>query len=190
MIIVEGPDGAGKTNLTKRLLTTFDDLELQPKAVSSAARSLVPIDDYIEAELDKGFGMRLYDRFALVSAPQYLTLPNRTFRGRMTDGPWLASQYNRFWKLDPVIFFCLPPLEEVWKNVQKEDTDNSVVANRETIENIYYAYLAFISQNFGRFPGSWMVWDYTQGDLPWSRVDALMRYARARVSKGRIHSGR
>lgn len=190
MLIVEGPDGAGKTNLVNRLLTMFDDLELMPKAVSSEAKSLVPIDDYIEAELDKGFGLRLYDRFALISAPQYITLPNRTFRGRMTDGPWLASMYNKFWKLDPVIIFCMPPLEEVLKNVMNEDTDNSVVADRERIETIYYLYLAFISQNFGRFATSWMVWDYTQGEFPWHRIDALMRYARARVEKGRKFSAR
>ena len=70
MIVVEGPDGSGKTTLVKRIMDSKlgSELELMPRAVSKDAKSLTKIDDYIEEELGKGFGMRLYDRFALISS--------------------------------------------------------------------------------------------------------------------------
>lgn len=185
---MEGPDGAGKSNLVAKLLAAYPELVLQPKVVTSGARALTPIGPYIEEEISKGFGMRLYDRFALISSPQYMCMPQRTFREEMTDGPWLAGQYNRFWHMDPVIIFCMPPLKEVKKNVAREDTDNSVVQDDHRIETIYYQYLAFIAQNFGRFATSWLVYDYTQGEFPMERFEYLIKWARARIEHGRIHS--
>ncbi len=58
MIIVEGPDGAGKTTLVERIESEYG-LTREPRAVSAGAEKLKPIGRYIEDELEKGFGMRL-----------------------------------------------------------------------------------------------------------------------------------
>lgn len=187
MIIVEGPDGAGKTNLCKRMLDVFD-LELMPKAVTSAeTRSIVPIGKYVEDELGKGFGMRLYDRFALISSPMYLSLPEPTFVHPMTDLEWLRAQWELFARIDPVIIFCMPPLEVVKENLRNDPETPDFVKNR--IDIIYYSYLAFMARSWnGRdFSSAWLVWDYTAEELPWHRVDALMRWTKARVEKGRSY---
>lgn len=177
MIILEGPDGGGKTRLAGVLKDLFD-LELQPRAVTPDAKAMVPIGEYIERELAKKFGMRLYDRFALISSPMYRPLPNPTFVDPMTNLDWLTAQYQKLWKIDPVIIFCMPAREVVRANVMA-DTDNDVV--QEHIDHIYDNYLAFIAREFSM---SWMIWDYTNPTM--HRVDALMRWAKARVAKGRI----
>ena len=64
MILVEGPDGAGKSTLVERLERDWG-ITREPRAVSKEAKALTPLGPYIEEELSKGFGMRLYDRFAL-----------------------------------------------------------------------------------------------------------------------------
>ena len=77
MIIVEGPDGAGKTTLVEQLERDWG-LTRERKQTSAQAVSLMPPGAWIEEQLDMGFGMRLYDRFALISSPLYTFVENRT----------------------------------------------------------------------------------------------------------------
>lgn len=174
MIIVEGPDGAGKTTLVQWILEETPQLELMPRAVSKEARSLTTIDDYIEAELAKGFGNRLYDRFALLSSPCYAMLPNRTFAGRMFDPEWLRAQYHKFLSLNPVIIVCLPSLDTVKKNIKVGD-DNRVVQN--DIETIYINYLNYLASQVKNT--SVMQWDYENPNAV--RLGNLLKWATGRV---------
>lgn len=176
MIIVEGPDGSGKTTLIKRIMESDlgSELELMPRAVSKEAKSLTQIDDYIETELGKKFGMRLYDRFALISSPCYAMLPDRTFAGRMFDPVWLRAQFDKLHQVDPVIIMCLPSLDTVVGNTRIGD-DNRVV--QEDIEAIYINYLSFWASHGTNT--SMMPWDYHNPDQ--KRLDNLLRWAKARV---------
>jgi len=175
MIIVEGPDGAGKTTLIERIEADWG-LSREPRAVTSAAESIVPIGDYIDTQLNLGFGWRLYDRFALISSPMYMMLPNRTFREEMLDFTWLQAQYVKMSKVDPVIIYCLPPLEEVKKNLSQDDNSGGKV--QPNIEQIYLNYHAFAARVYS---SSSMVWDYTNPDL--LRLAHLLRWAKARVDR-------
>lgn len=179
MIIVEGPDGGGKSNLVSRIEMDWS-LKREPKAVTSAAESLFPMGQYIEDELDKGFGMRLYDRFALISSPMYLMLENRTFVDPLTNYEWLKIQYRRLKRLDPVIIYCLPPLSVVKENLRKDDNSGGKV--RDHIEEIYYGYVAWYARD--GFNTSTMVWDYTNPDLV--HLAQLLRWADFRVKEGRL----
>jgi hypothetical protein len=182
MIIVEGPDGAGKTNMVNKLMAIFNGLELMPKAVSSEeAKALRPIGPYVEEELAKKFGLRVYDRFALISSPMYLSLPNPTFVEPMTDVQWLMMQYSRLNRIDPVIIYCMPPLAVVKANMETDTETPDFV--KERIETIYNSYVAFIARTYS---ASHMIWDYTNPTM--HRVDALMRWAKARVEKGRVYA--
>lgn len=175
MIIVEGPDGSGKTTLVE-LIEHETGLVRQPRAVSKEAKALVPIGDYIEQELYKGFGWRLYDRFALISSPAYAMLPNRTFVEPLTDLDWLKAKHHQFQKIDPLIIVCLPPLATVITNVMKGE-DNLVV--QRDIETIYINYLNFAASQVHNT--SCMVWDYTSADsIRSTRLKQLLQWAKGR----------
>lgn len=175
MIIVEGPDGAGKSTLVEKLEKEWK-LTREPRAVSSDAKSIKPIGPYIEEELAKKFGWRLYDRFALISSPMYISLPNRTFRDEMLDPHWLRTQYVRFTEIDPLIIYCLPPLEVVKRNCANDHTSQVVW---DHIEDIYWNYVAFYARVYN---SSCMIWDYTNPEL--RRLDILMKWAKARSMRG------
>lgn len=178
MIIIEGPDGAGKTTLIQRILEDWgEEFTLQPRAVTSEAKSLVPIGQYIETELARGFGPRVYDRFALISSPMYLPLPNPTFVDPMTNVDWLRGQYNKLDIVDPAIIYCLPPFDVAMENV-REDVSSEVMW--PYAETIYNNYVAFIARHWST---SSMVYDYTNPDL--LRLAGLLRWASARCKEGR-----
>lgn len=184
MIIVEGPDGAGKTTLVKSILENWNissdvELELVPRSVSKDAKALTQMDDYIETELSRGFGNRLYDRFALLSAPCYAMLPDRTFSGRMWDVEWLSTQYYKLAGVAPVLIYCLPSLETVKANLATHDGVNL----DEQIELIYINYVNQIASLKYEYGTSMMVWDYENPN--WVRLGNLMRWAKARIVKGR-----
>ena len=155
MIVIEGPDGAGKSTLVEHFEKAMG-VTREPRAVSSDAESLVPIGDYIITELGKGYGNRVYDRFALVSSPIYSMLPNPTFTAPMTDLEWLTEQWNQFYYLRPQVVVCLPPFDVAWNNV-KDDPKNQVVLDH--FFSIYSLYQNFIAT--ARHPMSLWVWDYT-----------------------------
>lgn len=175
MIVVEGPDGAGKTTLIAQLEADWG-LTREPRAVSKDAKSLVPIDDYIEEELRKGFGFRLYDRFALISSPQYMSLPDRTFRGRMKDPEWLRIQHYRFAEIDPVVIVCLPSWETVKRNTAVDVHDGLDLTDQ--IETIYLNYLNWYAEH-SHHSTSIMLYNYEDPNL--FRLDALLRWAHART---------
>lgn len=185
MIIVEGPDGAGKTTLVAELEQRLK-VDRQPRAVTKEAESMVPIDQYIVEEIRKGFGIRLYDRFALISSPMYMHLPDRTFDGMMKDILWLEEAHRHFNMLDPVIILCLPPIETVLENVTG-DEDNEVV--QSSIETIYLNYLDWVAQQRARYNTSVLVYDYTkngqEAKAQEQRLGGLLRWAMARDKKGR-----
>lgn len=176
MVIVEGPDGAGKTTLIQHIYEGWEGkFEIQPRAVSAEAKSVIPIGPYIEGELAKGFGPRLYDRFGLISSQMYIELPDRTFREEMLDFEWLTMQNVRMATIDPVVIYCLPPLHVVKKNVAADESSKWIPENK--IENIYWHYHAFAARNYST---SQMIWDYTKPDQ--LRIASLLRWADARTN--------
>jgi len=152
MIVIEGPDGAGKTTLIQDIKAVFG-LEPEPRAVSHDAEPLVDLVEWVEQELRRGQGWRLYDRFALISAPNYCMLPDPTFQGLMLDQFWLKMMWHRFRAMDPLVICCLPPKHVVWQNVMGSE-DNLVV--REHIHEIWCHYHSMAAMM------NWLVWDYTQ----------------------------
>lgn len=178
MIILEGPDGSGKSTLAKRIAEEHG-LTIEPRAVSKNAKSLVPIGEYIDQELHKGFGMRLYDRFALISSPAYAMLPNRTFVEPMTDLDWLKAAHHKFLKINPIIILCLPSLETVLGNTRLGVHDGLDLTAQ--IETIYINYLNFAATQVHNT--SCMIWDYHKPHEV--RLTYLMNWAKARVDHGR-----
>lgn len=183
MIIVEGPDGAGKTTLVERLETELG-VTREPRAVTSGAQKMKPIGQYVEEELEKGFGTRLYDRFALISSPMYLSLPNPTFSEEMLDLVWLASAWGKFRVINPVVIMCLPDFATVKANVAKDESSKVMWDHWETIYWNYHNFLAMHLENT-----SILHFNYTLTGQPHDyqeqRLRGLISWARARALKGR-----
>jgi GTPase SAR1 family protein len=177
LIVVEGPDGSGKTTLVQQLVQDFEGLVEVPKVVSSQAVPMEPMDNYIDKELHRGFGWRVYDRFALISSPFYAMLPRRTFGGDMWNAHWQRSQWYKFKTIDPVIVVCLPSLATVIENVK--GVENRVVV--KDIEQIYINYVNFFGTQAKNT--SCMLWDYHDPNT--DQLRGLMNWAKARVAKGR-----
>lgn len=156
MLIIEGPDGAGKTTLIEYLEQRLGVVR-EPRAVSSDAVPLKSMGQYVTDELNRGFGRRIYDRFALISSPFYCMLPEPTFREQLLDREWLYEAWLKFRRVGPIVILCLPPIEEVRKNVLADETSR-VMWNH--IDTIYWLYHNFSCQ----YPFISHVWDYTQSE--------------------------
>lgn len=162
MFIVEGPDGAGKTTLIRRLQQEIK-FEVRPRACTSDnGIDVATLKDWVMQDLsrpihDKGF----YDRHPLISEPIYGPI----IRGRMADGfndwEWMSKTLNIFNHREPIIVFCLPPKQLVLDNVK--DTHEATTEHLEGVllhtEAIYEMYCFRAAQQSQH--GDVMVWNYS-----------------------------
>jgi hypothetical protein len=181
VIVVEGPDGAGKTTLVKRLLEDIPNLELQPRVVSKGAEAMVDLKQWVVDDLSKGFGPRLYDRHRLISEPIYGPL----LRGKMEPGfdqvSWLSQRFRHFASLDPVLIFCLPPDRVVLDNIMRSRDEQPSSMDLGKSLSIYWLYRMEAS----RWTGSW-VYDYT-GTRADEGYEVLVRSIQGRLN---VHARR
>lgn len=176
MLIVEGPDGGGKTRLIERL---SQDLgwQVAPRVVSKDAEAMVDLVKWVEDNLDGDLQPVIYDRHRLISEPIYGPL----LRGDMEDGfcskDWLRDKQIWFRSIAPLVIFCLPPLSTVLENVH-DDPDN--VAVDRYISQIYWLY----HNAAACWTGPFAYWDYTADDYhnlfaykvhPWAFREGLIR---------------
>jgi GTPase SAR1 family protein len=157
MIIVEGPDGAGKTTLIQQIMHRYPDIKVAPRAVSKEAIAMVNMGDWVDTNLEEGLQYRLFDRHRLISEPIYGPVLRSHQDPRFVDLKWLGPRMKRFYELKPTIIYCLPSLEEVHNNLQG-DADNVVVKGR--INNLYASYVERISLDETFSPGITKVWNY------------------------------
>ena len=156
IIIVEGPDGAGKTTLIRELSARYN-IPIAPRVVSKEAEGLGGNGKaWVEENLAQGFQYTLFDRHRLISEFIYGPVLRTEQEPGFTDMWWVYKSLQRFYSLGPLVIYCLPPLELVRANVLHDD-DNSAVA--KFIEPIYSSYLhRFAMDTFAGFNP--LVWDY------------------------------
>lgn len=147
-VIIEGPDGGGKSTLIGKLLHD-EGLALAPKFSRSVEG---PHEGHIQSALSDMYsplGGFVYDRHPAISEPIYGTVVRRK-----DDYVELSNHLNDW--LDTVhVVMCLPPFSQVVMNLQEE---NQMAGVAENIPLIYglYEYLYNLS------PSRFFFYDYTE----------------------------
>jgi hypothetical protein len=157
VIIVEGPDGGGKTTLIRQMQDRYG-LEVAPRVVSKETTAMVDLKQWVEDNLSEGPQWKLFDRHRLISEPVYGPILRQYIEDGFDSMVWMMLQMRRFYEIEPLVVYCMPPLNVVRGNVQN-DPDNKAVAWK--IEAVYQAYAARAAIDYSLSPGSTIIWDYT-----------------------------
>lgn len=184
MIVVEGPDGAGKTTLIENITRRFEGIYVHPRVVSSDTQAMVDLKRWVEEDNQRtawtpGVYTEMYDRHRLISEFIYGPILRYVQEPGFDDYEWVDRQLYQFYSKQPLIIYCLPPLEQVKRNVFDEATDNRVVAAK--IDAIWVAYARLSVMD--RMNNLALIWDYTQMDM-----DAFIDRMREEVRERRIVS--
>lgn len=156
MLIVEGPDGGGKTTLIRQLQEAFD-IPVAPRVVTKDTKAMLNLRTWVDDNLDKGFQNMIFDRYRLISETIYGPILRDKAQPGFDDLVWITPRMKRLYELRPTIIYCIPPLETVIKNITS-DPDNKVVASK--IEAIYSAYVARAALDYTFSPGIVKIWNY------------------------------
>jgi len=143
VIILEGPDGAGKTTLIKHLAKVYK-LPVAARVVDQNTNPLTNLRLWVEQNLQKDIGEPeiLYDRHRLISEPIYSLAIGGNRDETFWDVDWLRSQIAEFYSLKPLIIWCMPNFDVVEKNCAGKE--NEFV--RPFIGKIYRGYMAEIAR--------------------------------------------
>lgn len=179
MLILEGPDGGGKTTLANWLSETME-WPIAPKIVSSNHDVLTSKGEWVEENLERGAQPVIFDRHCLISEGIYGPIMRGTLPEEFQSMSWYKHQQARLRVAMPLVIWCLPKFDTVIQNVM-DDTD--IVEDHITA--IYWAYF--------HAAASWtspsLVWDYelSAGD------DAVLKVHRSmlieEVIKWRVTAG-
>lgn len=173
IIVVEGPDGAGKTTLIKKLLERFDKYTVAPRVVNKDTEAMVDLKEWVELDNMASSKNTLYDRHRLISEPIYGPIMRpQTPEPGFDNIEWFYEELAQFYAKKPVIIYCLPALSVVQANV-RHDPDNTAVAER--ITSVWQGYLNKACTDFSA--GRAFMHDYTTHSTPrlLSMVDAQIQ---------------
>jgi GTPase SAR1 family protein len=182
MIVVEGPDGAGKTTLIE-MLVQETNLRVSPRVVSKDAEAMVDLKLWVEQNVIQGFQDMIFDRHRLISEPIYGPILRDEFEDGFSNLIWFQKMLNSFYKCNPIIIYCLPPFDVVWKNVES-DPDNKVVAKEDTLRAIWGAYFNKALTEYTLNRGTW-IYDYSADDRGRKYIEqALVHTIKRRLKTG------
>lgn len=157
MIIVEGPDGSGKSSLIRRL-SEDTGLRIHERASDSIQG---PIGDMsvwayrdVTTQLDHHL-VEIYDRHPLVSQYIYGPIAREYLEPDMQSATMHLA--IRMLAKQCLMIFCLPPVDTVVANTHAEQQMQGV---DENIRRIYHMYCSM--RMFWPNPANLMMYDYTQ----------------------------
>lgn len=139
-IIVEGPDGAGKSTLIKALSEMLS-LPVHPKFAKSSGPDLETLDRRTHADLESLAGYAkspgVYDRYPLISELIYGPLVRHSLTGWFNDKEWVDIGHKVL-QHRTVVVWCLPRLGVLRRNVS---STRDMPGVREHIDAINLCYM-------------------------------------------------
>jgi hypothetical protein len=170
MIVVEGPDGGGKTTLIKEIQANFP-VTIAPKIVGTQGEALTNIRAATEERVRSLNQGVVFDRHPVISGPIYHVVLGGPTNAFMFENPgWLWAMIELFYRAQPTIIYCIPP-----RKICLEDNANSWPdgTNHDDREAIYDLYLAHRGRDFKNSAH----YDYTEGS---GHMRSIMGY----ISRG------
>lgn len=143
MILLEGPDGGGKTTLAKRLSEDLD-LPMHKRASDSITGPVVDLYAWTVDDISTWHSqpLSIYDRHPLTSEHVYGPLVRGQVRpGFEMTNPHIALM-RRYLRKHALVIVALPVYEEVYKNVMGEIGQMPGVV--ENISHIYDCYAGML----------------------------------------------
>lgn len=179
MIILEGPDGGGKSSLAARISTRFG-LPHAPRASHSIDGPVPDLERWVTDDLatwGPHAPTRLYDRYPLISEPIYGDICRPDEPVKLTP-EFIKSVRDQFLD-EALVIFCLPPLRKV-KDVV--DRVPQMAGVRNNIPLIWRAYANLVHSYIGKS----LMYDYTRTDHERLRQEtqlasSLVDHIRARI---------
>lgn len=176
-IIIEGPDGGGKTHLAKRVVESYPDRKYTrppDELLSSADGPTGDLAQWWDNELrgsDQYLAHRVYDRCFYISDAIYQQA--QVERELMVTSIAYARGISKLWNVEPIIIFCLPPFDVQLANVRQSGRDRLkgvTDAQLEKISNMYWATQALWSNALYE---QIRVFDYTRDEAYAELTNAL-----------------
>lgn len=171
MLILEGPDGAGKTTLANELSDYFD-LPIAPKVVGSDTQPMVDIYDWTNKNLAAGFQKTIFDRHRLISEPIYSVAMGGERDEKFWEPAWLGAALRSLQEIEPIVVWCVPSFRAVNRNVLADDENKTVWLH---IEKIWRGYVNAWLLNTYKYQ---ILWDYENTNPQWlrDRVHAMLMH--------------
>lgn len=161
MIIVEGPDGSGKTTLIQRLASELD-LPIAPRVVTKDMEAMVDLQAWTEKNIRAGFQPVIFDRHRMISEPIYGPIFREKPQPGFEDIHWFTEMMVGLYDMEPIIIYCLPPLEVVWHNIRGDD-DNQILHDApDQVRSVWGAYYNKAITEWAFRPVNTFIYDYTQ----------------------------
>jgi hypothetical protein len=172
MIIVEGPDGAGKTTLVETLVERYDALKVGRRGTNDRTRLWeVTVSDTFNA-INRAIRATYYEHNPLPRVNVW----DRLFFSDMVYAPFVGRGQGEFSPGQQVfltrileaigcpIILCMPPLEVVRENAQVHEQMKGV---NENLDGIWHGY----DKLYWRMPNQTVIYDYTQTSDLVGKVD-------------------
>ena len=157
MIILEGPDGGGKTTLLMNLLDEFPSIEQHAKASTSTGGPVDNIEVWAKEDVVTWplQPLSFYDRHPMFSEPFYGSI----LRGGFHEwfGSTEAAELGQNMLTKGLIVFCLPKLETVTANLAAEEQLSGVVDHIDDLYNLYQRQMIGMAEDF---PNTVFHYDY------------------------------
>lgn len=170
MIIIEGPDGAGKTTLKEEILKRYPTMIEGPRGTEdrSLLYTVTVPDTYHAMEMAlharSVVPVHVWDRlFFSEEVYSYITgRPNQFSPGQ---GEWITRLLEA---MECPIILCLPPWEEVKENAKVHEQMTGV---KENLREIYQDY----AMMYHRMPNQTIIYDYTDTNPDAVSLDQVFR---------------
>jgi hypothetical protein len=176
-MIVEGPDGAGKTYLAGQLAQHYGLEYCRPpkEALSSTHGPLGPIlyewwDEQLALPQSE-LATKIYDRCFYISDPIYqLAVPQRHL---ILEPFEMVRGISRLWNIEPFLIFCLPPWDIQLSNVMAHERERLLGVPVETLLKVNNAYWSCYGMWTQALYDNVVKYDYTEEDAWLKLVDHL-----------------